>query len=69
MATEPIGTIALVWRGSREARAKAVASGNRLSPTFEALAGVGLVAEPAVFVDDMVDEVREQLLRVDGVLV
>jgi hypothetical protein len=33
------------------------------------MAEVGLVAEPAVYLDEMIDNVREQLLRVDGVLV
>jgi hypothetical protein len=33
------------------------------------MAVLGIDAEPAVYADDMVREVREQLLRVDGVLV
>jgi hypothetical protein len=69
MVDEQIGSVALVWRGNREMRDKVTAHGHRLSPTFEALAAVGLRAEPAVYADDMIDEVREQLLRVDGVLV
>jgi hypothetical protein len=69
MAAEAIGTVGLVWRGNREMREKASAQGHRLSPTFDALAAVGLTAQPAVYLDEMIDDVREQLLRVDGVLV
>ena len=36
---------------------------------FEELAARGIQAEPAVYADDIVDEVRQQLLAVDGVLV
>ena len=42
---------------------------NRLSRVFEALAALGIHAEPAVYAEEMADEVREQLLRLDGVLV
>ena len=69
MAADAIGTVALVWRGTREMREQASAQGNRLSPTFDAFAAVGLAAQPAVYVDEMIDDVRKQLLGVDGVLV
>ncbi len=61
--------MALVWRGDREARAAATVSNNRFSPIFQALADLGVVAEPAVFSEEMFGEVRGQLLRQDGVLV
>ena len=69
MATDQIGRIALLWRGDREARAKAKTTNNRLSPLFEALAAVNVAAEPAVYSDEIVDEIRDQLMRLDGVLV
>src|SRR5216684_2216887 len=69
MAFDQIGTIALLWRGDRDARAKATGENNRLSPLFEALAAVNVVAEPAVYSDELVEEVRDQLLRLDGALV
>ncbi len=69
MPVDRIGTIALVWRGSREARQAGAGAAGRLSPLFEAMANVGLVAEPAVYLDEMVDDVRNQLVRADGVLV
>jgi hypothetical protein len=61
--------LALLWRGDDQARRDATPSNCRLSRVFDALAALGIHAEPAVYADDMVDEVREQLLKVDGVLV
>jgi hypothetical protein len=69
MAPDRIGRIALLWRGDRDARAKTTSTNNRLSPLFEALAALNIAAEPAVYSDEIVDEVRDQLLRLDGVLV
>jgi hypothetical protein len=61
--------VALLWRGDREARRNATPQNNRLNRVFEALAALGIHAEPAVYADDMVPEAREQLLKLDGVLV
>jgi hypothetical protein len=61
--------IAILWRGDREARRAATPQNNRFCRVFEELAGVGIYAEPAVYDEDMEDEVRRQLLAVDGVLV
>ena len=69
MANDTIGTIALVWRGTREMREAAHAQKGRLGPLFDAMTEAGLAAEPAVYLDEMIDDVRKQLLRVDGVLV
>jgi hypothetical protein len=69
MTTGTAGKIALLWRGDRQARSEATPHNNRFSDVFAALAALGIDAEPAVFADDMVEEVRAQLLRLDGVLV
>ncbi len=69
MSIQEPARLALLWRGDREARRNATPHNNRLSPVFEALAALGARAEPAVYVDDMAFEVREQLLKLDGVLV
>ena len=69
MATDQIGRVALLWRGDRDARAKATPTNSRLSPVFQALASANVVAEPAVYSDEIVDEVQDQLLRLDGILV
>ena len=62
-------TIAVVWRGDRDARRDATPRNNRFHRVFEELAKLGIHAEPAVFAENFADEVREQLLTVDGVLV
>jgi hypothetical protein len=61
--------IEILWRGDREARQAATPQNNRYHRIFEELAALGIAAEPAVFDEEFVDEVREQLLAADGVLV
>jgi hypothetical protein len=61
--------VAVLWRGDRESRRAATPQDNRFHRVFEELAAIGIHAEPAVYADDIADEVREQLLAVDGVLV
>jgi hypothetical protein len=61
--------IAVLWRGDSQVRRTATPQNNRFYRVFEELAALGIHAEPAVFDEDFVDEVREQLLAVDGVLV
>src|ERR1700676_2227955 len=69
MTEGKVGKLALLWRGDRQARNEANADGSRFNRVFEALASLGIQAEPAVYADDMADEVRQQLLGCDGVLV
>jgi hypothetical protein len=64
-----MGKLALLWRGDRQARNDATPRNNRFVRVFEALAERGIHAEPAVYAEEMADEVREQLLAADGVLV
>jgi hypothetical protein len=61
--------IAVLWRGDYEARQTATPQNNRYHRIFEELCALGIQAEPAVFDETFADEVREQLLAVDGVLV
>jgi len=61
--------IAVLWRGDHEARRAATPQNNRYHRVFEELAALGIDAEPAVYADDIAEEVREHLLAVDGVLV
>ena len=63
------GKMALLWRGNRQGQGEATAQNNRLNPVFEALIALDINAKPAIYADDTVDNVREQLLKVDGVLV
>jgi hypothetical protein len=69
MATMKRYRIAILWRGDREVRRNATPQNNRFHRVFEELTALGIHAEPAVYADDNVDEVCEQLLTVDGVLV
>jgi hypothetical protein len=61
--------LALLRRGDREGRLTTTPQNSRLSQVFEALAALGVHAEPAIYAEDMAEEVREQLLNFDGVLV
>jgi len=69
MTAGEAGKLALLWRGNRQTRSEATAQNNRLNRVFDALAALGIEAEPAIYADDMADEVRQQLLNSDGVLV
>jgi hypothetical protein len=53
--------VALLWHGDREARDTATLGENRLRGVAEALRQIGVEAEPAVYADEFVDEVRDQL--------
>jgi hypothetical protein len=61
--------VALVYPGDRAARAGMNNENNRFAHVARALSDVGIEAEPAVYRDDFADEVRQQLLNVNGVLV
>jgi uncharacterized protein DUF6815 len=61
--------VALLSHGDREARNSATLEEHRLRRVAEALHQIGVVPELAVYADECVDEVRDQLLKVDGVLV
>jgi hypothetical protein len=61
--------IAILWRGDAAARRTATPQNNRFHRVFEELAAIGVDLEPAVYDEDFADEVRRQLLAVDGVLV
>ena len=61
--------VAVPWRGDSQARRHATPQNNRLNRVFEALDALGIHGEPAVYSDDTAHELREQLLKLDGVLV
>src|SRR5262245_35906765 len=61
--------VALLWHGDRDTLQAGRLEESRLGGVTEALRQVGIAAEPAVYADEFVDEVRDQLLKVDGVLV
>ncbi len=64
-----IGKVAILYPGDHETRQNATPENNRLAPVFQALANLGVYAEPAVYNDGFCEEVRQQLMGVDVVLV
>lgn len=69
MTTQTPFKVAIVTHGNAEDRKSATMETSRFLPVFKALAAQGLQAAPAVYHDDVANEVREQLRKVDGVLV
>lgn len=61
--------VALVTPGDRDLRNTATLATSRLKALSEALRKEGIRAELAVYNDDFADDVRDQISRVDGVLV
>jgi hypothetical protein len=61
--------IALVYPGDREVRRLATPENNRFSALFAAFAARGVNAQPAVYNLEQADELRAQLLAMDGALV
>src|SRR5882672_1405555 len=61
--------VAILYYGDRESRKYAAPEKSRFLKVSQALTALGIHAEPAVYHDDFCDEVRDQLMRVDGVLV
>jgi hypothetical protein len=61
--------VAVLWRGDGETRRNTTPQNNRFRRVFEELAKLGIQAAPAVFSEDAIDEIRQQLLAMDGVLV
>jgi hypothetical protein len=60
--------VALLYPGDRATRDRADPRESRFAALFDALAAAGITAEPAVYHDDFADEVRAQLVQVQGVL-
>jgi hypothetical protein len=61
--------VAILWRGDCALRAAATPQNNRYHRIFAELLALGIAAEPAVYAEDIEDEVRAQLMKADGVLV
>jgi len=62
-------SVAIVSRGDADARRDTTPQNSRFVRVFEALASIGITAQPAIYDESFADAVREQLLGVDGVLV
>ena len=69
MSNDTRPRVAILYVGDREARTHATPEKSRFLKVFQALTDLGVHAEPAVYHDNFRDEVRQQLMQVDGVLV
>ena len=69
MTTNKRCRVAILYPGDREAEQNAAPENGRFTKVLQALAGLGMHAEPAIYDDDFCDEIRQQLMTVDGVLV
>jgi len=61
--------VAILSHRDREAGENAPPEKGRFGKVFQALAELGMLAEPAIYHDEVRDEIRRQLMRMDGVLV
>lgn len=61
--------IAIVWRGDSVSRAAATPENNRYRQIFSELLALGIEAEPAVYCEEMQDEVHADLMKTEGALV
>lgn len=61
--------VAIMYAGDRAARDQATPERSRFLPLFQAFAALGVRAECAVYNDAFREDVRRQLLALDGVLV
>jgi hypothetical protein len=61
--------VAILSSGNREARRNTTAENRRFSDLFRAFAARRIYVERAIYHDDFCEEVREQLMRAEGVLV
>jgi hypothetical protein len=69
MSASETRKLALLWPRDAVKWHAATPRDYRLHHVFDALAAHDIEAEPALYADDVVDQVREQLLRCNGVLV
>jgi hypothetical protein len=66
---QEVPRIGVLWRGDRRAEAQLPRADRDLGPLYDAFARLPVVIEAVPYSDDAVDEVRQQLRGLDGVLV
>ncbi len=69
MSVRSVGTLGVLWRGDPLSRGRVTREESRLRRVFEALDAVGIDTKPIVYADELVGEIHEELLPLDGVLV
>ncbi len=67
--SKPPLRIGILWRDDRSARPSKPEERHGLAPLYEALSRLPVELRPVVFEDGAVDEIRDELLALDGVLV
>ncbi len=67
--SNPPVRIGILWRDDRSANPPKPEERHGLAPLYEAFSRLPVEVHPVVFEDGAVDEVRDQLLALDGVLV
>ena len=68
-STARLGRVAILWRGNETERRVASPETSRFKAVFAALDDAGVESEPVVYEDDVLDTVRAQLAKCNGVLV
>src|SRR6266550_3638076 len=63
---EATAHIGLLFRGDRTDEAMSPKAATIFGPLVDAFADLNVVAEPVAYADDAVDEIRDQLLELDG---
>lgn len=61
--------IGILWRGDAAARRNATAANNRFHRVFEELTAAGAAPVPVVYDDAIIEDIRAELMGMDGVLV
>jgi len=69
MSKGAVGTLGLLWRGDPASRRSVSREQSRLHGVFEALDALGIETVPILYADEIVDEIRKELLSLDGVIV
>lgn len=61
--------LGILWRGNPNAERRATGETSRLRGLFQAVSALSVAAEPVAYSEGAEEEVRRQLLGLDGVLV
>src|ERR1700760_1279383 len=69
MTAGKAGELALLWRGNRETGAEATATEQSVQCRYRGADRARRPRGPTIYADDKADDLREQLLKLDGVLV
>lgn len=66
---ESLGTVGLLWRGDRRADIRSSRAEAMLLPLVKPFRKLNVTTEPVVYSDDAIEDVRDQIMGLSGVLV